>query len=213
MKHVGKITNTDKRCVVVCPRLPGAPDKSLVVDTDALPDSLHQALMGIVEGEGQMQPKLDELLSRRMMPDTRLDVLNTLHQRGHLQTVSVDNLSLTPRPNIEVPMRDVVAHMTIDENMRSPIPEATNPTMDPRDVASMYEENQNITQDDNRLAVANGLIFEARLLEEDARKKREEAYNMAPELRENTSTPREDTQSSETPAKRKRGRPKKTESS
>ena len=41
IKHVGQILNTQKRCVVVFRELPDDPTNCLVVDTDALPDWMH----------------------------------------------------------------------------------------------------------------------------------------------------------------------------
>ena len=214
VKHVGRITNTDKRCVVIWPQLPDSPEQSLVVDTDSLPYALHQALMDLVEGEGQSQHKLYDLLSRRFMPDTRVDVLSTLHQRNHLQAVSVDNLEMTPRPNVQIPMRNVINHMN---EMRNNELQRTLDVPDNIDASSvpsehMYTENRNITDQNENDVVAQGLLFEAQMLEDDARKKREDAYTMSPGLRPSMTVSSDNNPdgNGKSPPKR-RGRPRKSE--
>ena len=69
-KHIGKIKSTDKRCVVINSMIPGKEDHALVVDSDALPDKFHDALMTLLEStEGQSAKVLGDLLSRRRYQD------------------------------------------------------------------------------------------------------------------------------------------------
>ena len=99
-KHVGRIRNTDRRCVVVYMQIPGNEENALVVDTDALPDRFHDALMDIIDSnEGQQTPHLHTLLQRRILPDLGLDMMNALHTYGQLRAVNIDNIVMYPAPN------------------------------------------------------------------------------------------------------------------
>ena len=49
IKHVGKLVNTGKKVVVVFRELPMSLKTALVVDTDALPDWMHDDIIGAVE--------------------------------------------------------------------------------------------------------------------------------------------------------------------
>ena len=48
IKHVGKLSNTGKKVVVVFRELPDDPENCLVVDTDALPDWFHDDIINAV---------------------------------------------------------------------------------------------------------------------------------------------------------------------
>ena len=54
IKHVAK-THTGKKCVVVFRELPDEPENCLIVDTEALPDWMHDNIMQAVESPGAQQ--------------------------------------------------------------------------------------------------------------------------------------------------------------
>lgn len=111
-KHVGKITNTDQRCVVAMMEIPGSEGHALVIPTDSLPPRYEQVVRELVEGlEGQAEPLLANLLSRRRMPDNGLTVLQTLHEGGWLLKVPHKNLVMLPQPNMPFALSELVAAM------------------------------------------------------------------------------------------------------
>lgn len=178
-RHFGRIKNTDRRCVVVYMQLPGDADHALVIDTDALHPRFHDELMEVVDGEGQREPILANVLSRRVLPFTGQDIFNSLHQYGHLQRVSVDNIMMYPEPNRPISLRQII-DIT---NGTNTAPAATAPAADPINRQNHFVQNQNVEADEKRFALAQGLLKEASFIEAEAQRKREQAYEMYPALR------------------------------
>lgn len=178
IKHIGRLKNSDRRCVVVFTQIPGRETHALVVDTDSLQPRLHDALMGVVTSkEGQSENQLSNILSRRLMPDDNVDVLNTLHYNGKLMATPIENVILYPKPNNPVPLTQVLEYL----NAKTPekVEEIT-------DKFNRIAANQQTSRDEENYSVARNLIIEAELLEDTARSKREQAYKMVPSLRAKT---------------------------
>lgn len=96
MKHIGKMKNNAARVVVAYRTLPGESSNALVVGTQGLGDSYHDALMNIVESDnGQQANELADILSVRKFPDGS-NMLGYLHQRGHLKKVPTNLVLMTP---------------------------------------------------------------------------------------------------------------------
>jgi hypothetical protein len=182
-RHIGRIKNTDQRCIVAFMQIPGKEDHALVIPTESLPPRFEQSLMEIVESqEGQSVQDLGNVLGRRLLSDTGKNVLQTFHESGLLQRHPVDNVIMLPRPNMPFPLRQIL------EQMGKKI-EAV-PVDDPATVKyNPYANNQEAAKAENALVIAKNLIFEAEMLEGEARRKREEAYRQAPELRTPTPAP------------------------
>jgi hypothetical protein len=189
MKHTGVINNTGKNVVVVFMSLPDDPEYSLVVDTDALPDSFNDTLRKIVESvDGQNAQNLADILGRRMTPDgSNTTILQKLHQAGRLQKVSVDLISMTPRRGLNWPLRQVLDAMKQNENTEA----ANLDDLDPETRAQVVSElgkfnvhatNQEGTTAEGQKQEAAGLLKMAELLEADAATKRNRAYRLDPSL-------------------------------
>ena len=193
-RHVGKILTTDRKCVIAFMQLPGLEDHALVIDTDALPDRFHDALFGLLNStDAQNETTFANILGRRIMPDTGKDMFLTLHEYGHLQKVHVDNIVMCPKPSLHFPLRQVL------EQMGKKIPDHTaKPQVDANSIRDIYESAPQPTRDDTKfsahtnnrnaeheerlIGVAQNLLIEAQLLDEEANRKRNEAYRMAPSL-------------------------------
>jgi len=181
-RHIGKITNTDKRCVVLFMQLQDEtgnvldPDNAMIVDSDALPDRLHQPLMEIVESvEGQNTPVLATLLARRIGPDFGVDMFTALAQHNTLQKVPVDNITMFPEPNQPIQLRTVL------ENMGK-IDPRTEEEIEALDKFNPHANNHNAIAIEEQTGVANGLLREAEDLEGIAAAKRAQAFKIAPSL-------------------------------
>lgn len=175
-KHVGRIRNTDRRCVVVYMQIPGNEDNALIVDTDALPDRFHDALMDIIDSnEGQQTPHLHTLLQRRILPDLGLDMMNALHTYGQLRAVDIDNIVMYPAPNAPCPLRTIVDFMNGED-----APPEVNQELENRVL-----ENQRTDSAQAQHDIANNILRQARDLEEEAARKKEQAYRLVPNLRPN----------------------------
>ena len=198
LHHVGRLNNTDRRCVIVYPQNPHNPAMALVVDTDALPPRLHDALISVVEGEGQSSPTLASVLQRRLFTDTGVDLMNTLFQANVLQSVPIDMVTLYPRPNAPIPLAMVVnnsLHQTMDHNAVSQTPpmdrspyhdrmaESVAPQADLQTKYNQYLANQSTNRAEEQVATAQAMLIEAEDLVRVAATKREAAFRMAPSLR------------------------------
>lgn len=181
-KHVGRIKNTDKRCVVIYMQIPGNEDNALIVDTDALPDRFHDALMPLLDSvEGQSTANLYTLLSRRPFAGT--DMLNALHLANLLRPYPIDNIIMYPAPNQPCPLRTIVDFVT----GQAPKPETDS------EINNRVLENQKDQKDEGKYTMAKGMLSQAEDLQREANRKREQAYKMYPGLRpsENDVSPEE----------------------
>ncbi len=177
-KHVGRIRNTDRRCVVVYMQIPGNEENALVVDTDALPDRFHDALMDIIDStEGQQTPHLHSLLQRRILPDLGLDMMNALHTYGLLRAVEIDNVVMYPAPNAPCPLRTIVDYMNGEDAPKTPDVQLENRIL----------ENQKSDSAQAQMDIAQNILRQADDIEAiaaaEAKRKREQAYRLVPELR------------------------------
>jgi len=173
-RHIGRMANTDQRIVVVFMQIPGKEDHSLVVSTDNLPSRWEQYLMQILESpEGQGDENLGSVLGRRLMPDSNETMLQSLHNSGFLVSVPVNNVIMYPAPNQPHPLRKIL------ENLGRLAPETNAET----EKFNPYTSNQDADHKQDGIGIANNLLFEAEMLEEEARKKRERAFSYAPQLR------------------------------
>lgn len=208
-KHVGKLKSTDRRIVVVFNQLPERTDSSLVVEIEALPDSMHDALMAVVESpEAQSTNDLYKVLQRRLMPNSKTDMLTTLHNMGRLTRANIDNIIMVPHPSKPVPLRYIIDELNgmtnqqynntnINEN-NVPINEQYDIPVNDINTVNQYEinnimngvpyetvseENSKLDKNEQKRRIAMNLIIQATDLEMEAAKKRREAYNIDPSLK------------------------------
>lgn len=190
MKHVGLFN--DKRCVVIL-QLPEEPNSVHIVDTEALPELYHQSIMEIVESPAAQQSVwLSDVLNRRILPDGKV-ALTALYQGGMVKTVDVDRVTMVPRPNQHVPLKEVITFMSgnkevTQENVDSEMKKIQTDIQAQLDSGEIRVENQhlqNLSQGDveQKRATARNLMIEADMLQNDANAKREFAYNLDPSLR------------------------------
>lgn len=206
LKHVGRHAGTGQRLVVVFLQLPDEKENALVVYSDSLPDRYHDALMEAVESpEGQAATGLYEVLTRKVFWHGT-PMLQTLHQEGILRKVPTSAVIMTPNSNTSVPLDDILSQMDGAEVVETPVNDTTQ-TPERSQVDTNVDESK---QDENR-QIAQNLMVQAQLLEQDAVAKREEAYKYDPSLRPSETKAKVRVTKAESDAPKKRGRPKKTE--
>jgi hypothetical protein len=193
-KHVGMLNNTGKNVVVVYMRLPGDPNHSLVIDTDALPDNYNDALRRLLEStEGQQATDFADVLARRMSPDgSNLTLLQKFHQAQRLQKVPVNLITMTPRKGIRWPLTEVIKAMDAakeDQPVGFDDLDAETRAALAADLKKFNVHASNISGEAsaNRKEEAVGLIRQAELMEADAQNMRLRAYKMDPALKPKTS--------------------------
>ena len=184
--HVGKLNNTNRNCVLVFPQNPHNKEMALVVDVDSLPkryqDDIHDHFMRLVENEGQSVSVLADILGRKFVPDTNTDWMNYLARgngvQSFLQPQPINNITLYPFPNNPIPLESVV-------KINNPTMQ-DSPSVQPQPNNEKFNQhiaNQSADKFEDKVNIAKNILYEAELLEADARKKRERAYEMAPSLR------------------------------
>lgn len=181
-KHVG--TYGEKPCVVVFRELPEDDAHALVIISDSLEGQLHDDVMSVVDSqEGQGSNEISEVFFRRRLTDGE-NMLEALHTRGKLVKAPVEMVKLTPMPNQAVQLKEINLEL-------KKISEDTNPPLKTEvDPANMRVETPTVAEGDDPEQVANNLLSQASLLEEDAKAllndadtKRAQAYELAPDLR------------------------------
>lgn len=96
LKHVGRMKNTGRKCLVVFRTLPGDAFSALVIPTESLTDSYHDSLINLVESNAaQASFEFAEVLSRAVFSDGTT-MLPSLHVKGLLSKVPTDQVEMTP---------------------------------------------------------------------------------------------------------------------
>jgi hypothetical protein len=96
LKHVGRVIATGKKCLIAYRTLPGDAYSALVVPTENLPDSYHDALINLVESNaGQTSHEFAEALDRTQFPDGSR-MLPALHAQGRLVKIPTDQVEVVP---------------------------------------------------------------------------------------------------------------------
>ena len=199
IKHTGRVDSTNRRVVVVFPQIPEDQDNCLVVDVDSLPEKYHDGLMKIVESpESQESNQLYEVLGRNLFWDGK-NCLTTLHEQGFLRRVPVDTVTLMPRPDQSLPLKDFNAYQSmVAETKTTPAEPTDSQTTRAGSITNPADET-------NEEGIARNLLIQAELLEADARKKRDEAEQVSPGIQVKLG------KVTTIVTKRSRGRPKKAE--
>jgi hypothetical protein len=102
LKHVGRIKSTGKRVIVAYRTLPGDAYSALVIPTEGLNDSYHNALISTVESAaGQEAYEFAEAMDRVVTPDG-YNMLHAMHQLGKLIKISTNEVEMVPAPGSSV---------------------------------------------------------------------------------------------------------------
>ena len=107
LKHVGRVIATGKRCLVAYRTLPGDAYNCLIVPTENLPDSYHDAVINLVESNaGQSAYEFAEAMARSTFPDGST-ILAALHTQGRLVKVATDKIEMTPTPGVTIMLSEL----------------------------------------------------------------------------------------------------------
>lgn len=196
-KHVGRNQN-GTRLVVVFREIPDDEEHCLVVETDSLTDMYHDQLLKEVDSrDAQATVDLFEVLQRRSFGDGG-QMLNTLHTRGLLRKYRVDQIEMQPMPNRLVPLALVneqikngsmaTEDVTAEAETEAPVASTVNDTgvsVDTEDglVKAVAVAPVTIGDDVDAKTAGESKLLQARLMEEDAKKLRKEAYELNPDLK------------------------------
>jgi hypothetical protein len=131
LKHVGRVKSTNKKCIVAYRTLPGDAYSCLIVPTESLPDSYHDAVINLVESTtGQDAHEFADALARGNFPDGSI-MLSALHTQGRLLKISTDQIEMQPTTSVSIllsELNQVIAEqrgVAIDDlSVKSNIPNA-----------------------------------------------------------------------------------------
>ncbi len=205
MKHVGKVG--EKPCVVLYREVPGEAENALIVKTETLPDSQHDALMNVIgSAEAQESNDIADVLDRRQFADGQ-NMLQALHFDRRIEKVSVDLVTLTPTPSNSVSLAEVNAEIrkiknesnpplntevdpaTLRESVAEPVTPVDAIETDPS-LAQQAVSIPEVASEADEAQIANNLLAQAGILEDDAaallrdaEAKKQEAYRLNPELK------------------------------
>jgi hypothetical protein len=216
LKHVGRIVNLNRRCVVVFREIYDErghvkdKDHCLVFDTESLPNAEHQDLMRIIEGEpAQSTGDLYNVLQRERMGNG-MTALTWLASSNRLRKVKVENVELTPDSQSRVGLKTLnkivemqksgASQEQIENVLRddtdNPPREMAKETVTDADTAPLVEQTTADTQTGDGVlddaAIAKSYMDQAKLFEKQAADLKAEAEKLDPSLA----------------PKKKRGRPK-----
>tara|TARA_B110000211_G_C14026433_1_gene530076 strand:+ start:275 stop:898 length:624 start_codon:yes stop_codon:yes gene_type:complete len=195
IKHVGVLSNTGKKVVVVFRELPDDPSNCLVVDVDALPDWMHDDIINAVEEPGaQNTANFYEYAERKYMADGT-NMLQTLHSTGRLNKQPTDNVKMTPNNSDSVGLTEL-NNLVRENNANAPVvsePLGDSPARKDTTIRNVVEDiaqgpaGTNEGLDDT--AIAKSLLAQAKGFEVEAKNLKAQAYEMVPGLKPGPKKP------------------------
>lgn len=127
LKHVGRVVGTGRKCIVAYRTLPGDAYNCLIIPTESLTDSYHDALINLVESNaGQAAYEFAEAMARTNFPDGYV-MLTALHSQNKLIKISTDQVEMLPNLTTAIKLSElnqIIAEQrgtTVDElSLKSP---------------------------------------------------------------------------------------------
>lgn len=205
LKHIGRVSNTGKKCVVVFREIydergnVSDPDHCLVVETERLPDMEHDDIARLVETqEAQSANQFYEIAHRSMFSDG-LNMLTKLHNRGYLRKYPTESVELTPNNSTAIKLSEVneiirkqstgmsesdIRNTMVDDTDKPP---RTQTTLDSTQTIDQAMPSSEEVLDDT--AIAKGMLSQADTFLAEAKRLQEEAYAMDPNLKPKRGRP------------------------
>ena len=200
-KHVGKIVSTGKRCVVLFREIydkdGGVIDSNscLIVDTDALPLRLADAVMELVtSSEAQDTINLYEVAFRRSLPDGR-NILTALYDEKRVHKFATADITMVPHPSQQIRLNDLNKHLSeiSDGKVEAPISA-------PAQVAEATgQTTQEVLIGQDAKNRAHQLRMQAQALAQDVSSLNEEANLLDPQPKRGRGRPRKEENVASTP--------------
>lgn len=99
--------NNGAKIVIAYRTIPGDSSSALVVGTNALGDSYHDALMSLVDSDtGQQADELADVMATRRFPDGS-NMLQWVHANGMLKKVPTAGVIVTPDNKTQIPLDEL----------------------------------------------------------------------------------------------------------
>lgn len=199
LKHVGRVANTDVKCVIVFREIYDAegnvtdPNHCLVVETERLPDMEHDDVVRVVESQaGQESQEFYQIAHRSRFADGT-NMLVSLSKRNRLRKYPTEQILLTPNPQTSIPLSQIndiitkqksgmseqdITNTMVDDTDKPP---RTQTALDPTQTIDQAVNTGEAILDDT--AIAQNMLKQAETFLAEAEALQKQAYEMAPSLK------------------------------
>ena len=211
VKHVGQVANTGMKCIIVFREIYDEngnvmdPNHCLVVETERLPDMLHDDMVRVVESPTAQESAEFYTIAHRNMFSDGVNMLVKLHNTGLLKKYPTNQIMMTPNTYTSVPLSEVneiirkqntgmseadISNSMVNDTDKPPRT-ATTANLDPSQTIDQAIDTGEQAMDDS--AIAKTMIAQADTYELEVKRLREEAYAMAPDLKPKRGRPKKAT--------------------
>lgn len=202
IKHVGRVINTGRKCIVLFRHLYDAhgniadENNCIVIETERLHDAEHQDVMRIIESEAaQSTGDVYNVFNRNRLANGEI-ALEWLAANGHFKTYSTDNIMLTPDSNNSLPLDKLnnivrmqqagaseadINNILHNDTDSAPRQLDTNSTL-----ATEQESGEQVLDD---VTIAKNLMEQANEFDTQAKELRAKAKKLDPTLKKRRSSP------------------------
>lgn len=175
IKHVGQVSETGKKCVVVFRRLPD--EHCLVVETEKLPELYHDSLITAVESpSAQAETDFYNFAARSVFHDGQ-NMLQGLHKNGWLKKFPTSDVLMMPTPEVKIKLSDLNAQL---EAVGGEPDESSKGVLSDRQIAAQLRSQANFFRKE-----AERLLQEAENLDPTVKEKSTDSSKRKPRAKKN----------------------------
>ena len=173
-RHLGTLTATGSRCVVVFRELPGEPQTCLVFESDSMPEYYREPMMTVILNEGQRHRELFEVLHRNHFSNGQV-MLTAIHNLGYLRPKKTSDVMMELSGNTRIRLDE------LNDQLRELDAEAKKEEVKTDDIQAKFNPMAENTAAEEA-TVAGKLLREAEKLELEAASKRKRAHTLDPSI-------------------------------
>ena len=173
-RHLGTLTATGSRCVVVFRELPGEPQTCLVFESDSMPEYYREPMMTVILNEGQRHRELFEVLHRNHFSNGQV-MLTAIHNLGYLRPKKTSDVMMELGGNTRIRLDE------LNDQLRELDAEAKKEEVKSDDIQAKFNPMAENTAAEEA-TVAGKLLREAEKLELEAASKRKRARTLDPSI-------------------------------
>lgn len=173
-RHLGTLTATGSRCVVVFRELPGEPQTCLVFESDSMPEYYREPMMTVILNEGQRHRELFEVLHRNHFSNGQV-MLTAIHNLGYLRPKKTSDVMMELGGNTRIRLDE------LNDQLRELDAEAKKEEVKTDDIQAKFNPMAENTAAEEA-TVAGKLLREAEKLELEAASKRKRAHTLDPSI-------------------------------
>lgn len=173
-RHLGTLTATGSRCVVVFRELPGEPQTCLVFESDSMPEYYREPMMTVILNDGQRHRELFEVLHRNHFSNGQV-MLTAIHNLGYLRPKPTSDVMMELGGNTRIRLDE------LNDQLRELDAEAKKEEVKTDDIQAKFNPMAENTAAEEA-TVAGKLLREAEKLELEAASKRKRAHTLDPSI-------------------------------